>query len=224
MARSCSYLVLAGMLILAACDGNSNDDNPALLRFLHAAQPGELDGYEDRDLLARLRYGETSSYLEVDPGSVRLEAEATVQGEVVFSAPLQALLEADSAYTAVVAGANDALMLLLSQDPRTTPAGGRARVRVAHAAFETGELELEILGDETSNEGVVFLAATPLQPGEISSSVLLDAGDYAVVIDEVDGSGDTVESARLSPGENYLFVVTDAHGRPSLDVIVATGP
>ncbi len=216
--------MVIGLFGLVACDGGSDDDNPARLRFLHAAAPDVVDGLADLDLLARLDFGETSAYLEVDPGSVRLEAETTVGGNPVFSEVLQVLLEADSAYTAVVTGEEDNLTLILSRDPRTTPAGGRARVRVAHAALLTGTLSLEITGDEAANDGTVFLDATSLQPGEISTPVLLDAGAYAVFIDEVDGADDTVVRSTLSPGQSYLLVVTDARSSRTLDVVVATGP
>lgn len=206
-------LALVGMLMLAACDG-ADPDLPSRLRIVNASGASSVDVYENLDLLTRVGAEAVSPYLDVEPGTTLLEARAE-SGRAVTA---QVLLVPDSVYTVVVAGPPEALTLLFMTDRRTTPSGGRASVRLLHAAPQTGVLDVEIVpdaagGDSTTVEG---LAVT-----ELTSFFPLAPGAYTLFIDDVGGNRDAAPRIDLQVGRRYLLVVTDAGGSRTLRVLVA---
>lgn len=204
---------LWGLLALSACDG-AGPDGPSRLRAVNASGSAAVDVYENLDLLTGLSAEEVSPYLNVEAGQTLLEARAEEGG----TARVQALLASDSAYTAVVAGSLNALALLFMTDRQTTPSGGRASVRLLHAASQTGVLDAELVpdADDTSAIEVNDLAFT-----ELSSYAPLASGSYTLFVDEVDGDGDAAPRIDLRPGRRYLLVVTDAGEDDRLRVLVA---
>jgi len=216
-ARGLLWLVgLCCVLSVAACDGNA-DEVPARLRAVNASAAPSVDFYENLDLLTRIRIRETSPYLDVEAGTTLLEARPEGDGSTV-SVTAQVLLAPDSSYTAVVAGPVDALELLFLTDVRTTPPGGRASIRLLHAATRTGLLDVEIVpddaeGDTTSVGALAFAERTAYTP--------LSAGGYTLFIDERNGNGDAAPRIDLAPGRRYLLAVTDAGSDRTLRLIVA---
>lgn len=210
------WICVCCMLSVAACGGNA-DEVPARLRAVNASAAASVDLYENLDLLTRVGMRETSPYLDVEAGTTLLEARPEGDGSLA-AVTAQVLLAPDSSYTAVVAGPVDALELLFMTDARTTPSGGRASVRLLHAATRTGLLDVEVVPDAADEDSI---SVDDLAFAQLTAYTPLSAGSYTVFIDERDGNGDAASRVDLAPGRRYLLAVTDADGDRTLRLIVA---
>ena len=216
MMRRLLWLFCTFLLGLAACD-SGEDEAPAQLRAINASGADPVEIYENLDLLTRVDTAEVSPYLDVEVGATLLEARP-VDEPVLATPSLQVLLRSDSVYTTVVVGPVDDLGLLFLTDRRTTPSGGRASVRLLHAAPGIGLLDVDVepRADDLDSLTVEDLAFTGITPYS-----LLPAGSYTVFIDETGGNADAAVRVDLAPGRRYLFAITDALDARTLRLVVA---
>ncbi|MCH8961567.1 MAG: DUF4397 domain-containing protein, partial [Bacteroidetes bacterium] len=107
--RALFALILGvGLLLGAAGCDSTNDENPALLRVVHAT-PGldAIDFLIDFDLFTRnLFFRVASPYLRWDPGLRRLEARAAGNQNALVTQDV--ILDEDTIYTVLVTGTSNA--------------------------------------------------------------------------------------------------------------------
>lgn len=194
-----------GLLIGAAgCDGSEEDENPALLRVVHAT-PGldAIDFLIDFELFTRsLIFRGATPYLRWDPGLRRLEVrEAGGQNAL---ATQETILDEDAAYTILVMAPSGAPGFLVMQDDRSMPPAGQARIRVVHAApnFST----LNIIVREPGSTFDLLLNGS----GDMSSIISIDPGTYDFEARPTDGSaGPASATEDIEADLHYLIIVTN---------------
>ncbi len=196
----------AGLLLGAAGCDSTNDENPALLRVVHAT-PGldAIDFLIDFDLFTRnLFFRIASPYLRWDPGLRRLEARAAGNQNALVTQ--EVILNEDIIYTVLVTGTSNAPSLLVLQDDRSMPPAGQARVRVVHVAPNFGMLNITIREPRSPPTFDLFLNGS----GDTSSYLSIDPGAYDIEARATDGSGGpAILTQNIETGLRYLIVVTN---------------
>jgi hypothetical protein len=151
-------------------------------------------------------YGQVTPYVKVPPGS----AELTLTGGGEAQASEQ--LEDGRNYT-VVALARGEKGFQLKVYPDGHARGGKARLRVIHAAPELGSPDVR-LGERTIAEALAFKDVTPylsIGPGSYELSVVRPGGSSAIF----------TKSVSVSAGAATTAIVTGSGGAPAR-VILAT--
>ena len=193
----------AGLLLDAAGCDSTDDENPALLRVVHAT-PGldAIDFFIDFELFTRnLFFRVASPYLRWDPGLRRLEARAAGNQNALVTQDV--ILDEDTIYTVLVTGPSNAPALLVLQDNRSMPPAGQARVRVVHVAPNFGMLNVTVRQERSPPTFDLFLAF-----GASSTYLSIDPGAYD--IEATDGSGGPDPFTEdIEAGLRYLIVVTN---------------
>ncbi|HEY4009689.1 MAG TPA: DUF4397 domain-containing protein [Acidobacteriaceae bacterium] len=172
---------LVGM-VLAGCQSISmSPDSVAQVRVV-AASPdaGSMDFYAGGTALAYgVDFGSASTYVPLQPGSVRLSANTASSTQMLIAS--NAGLVAGRQYTAVVANVAASLQETIYADQTTPAPAGEVAVRVIDAATRAGNLDLymvpaggRLTATAAVRAGVVFGAST--------GYVLLPAGTYSLVI------------------------------------------
>ncbi len=205
--RALFALILgAGLLLDAAGCDSTNDENPALLRVVHAT-PGldAIDFLIDFDLFTRnLFFRIASPYLRWDPGLRRLEARAAGNQNALVTQ--EVILNEDIIYTVLVTGTSNAPSLLVLQDDRSMPPAGQARIRVVHVAPNFGMLNITIREPRSPPTLDLFLNGS----GDTSSYLSIDPGAYDIEARATDGSGGpAILTLDIETGLRYLIVVTN---------------
>ena len=204
--RALFALILgAGLLLGAAACDSTNDENPALLRVVHAT-PGldAIDFLIDFDLFTRnLFFRVASPYLRWDPGLRRLEARAAGNPNALVMQDV--ILNEDIIYTVLVTGTSNAPSLLVLQDDRSMPPAGQARIRVVHVAPNFGMLNVTMRQERSPPTFDLFLAF-----GASSNYISIDPGAYDIKALATDGSGGPATRPEdIEVGRRYLIVVTN---------------
>ncbi len=207
LTRALLALILgAGLLLGAAGCDSTNDENPALLRVVHAT-PGldAIDFLIDFDLFTRnLFFRVASPYLRWDPGLRRLEARAAGNPNALVVQDV--ILNEDIIYTVLVTGTSNAPALLVLQDDRSMPPAGQARVRVVHVAPNFGMLNVTIGEPRSPPTLDLFLNGS----GDTSAYLSIDPGAYDIEALATDGSGGpAILTEDIEAGLRYLIVVTN---------------
>jgi hypothetical protein len=211
---------------LVGCGGGPGpEDSTRRLRVLHASPGlGALDVYLDNDRRsAGLAYGAASAYRAVDSG---VDVELTPAGSATVLLTTSPGLSADRDHTLVVWGPSGALKTQLLRDDTDDPDSGRFRLRVLHAAADTGALDVYLTGDLEAIDVAPPLAAG-LASGTLGASQQRNGGTWRL---RVTGAGDTddlrldLPGQVLSSGRNYtLVLVSGAGGVLVSAVLVAEG-
>jgi hypothetical protein len=195
----------------------------AMVRAVHAsANAPRVDVWAhggDKPLMTGLAYGDTSSYLEVPPGSYTLELRAspsTTNDAVVYSSgPL--ILKEGQKLTAVAAGAlgskdeGDKLRLLPLVEGFDAAGTGKAIVRVVHASPDAPTVDLDVGNDDPKTpevSGVRRFADTGAQGIPLPSGAALQIGIAA--------GGATVTAFTtpyLPEGAEIFVIATGALGK-----------
>ena len=200
-----AWIVCAG-LILSGTGCDNTEEDPALLRVVHATPgSGALDFFIDFDLFTRgLAFRSASPYLRWDPGLRRLEVRsATGQGASVTQ---EELIAEGQPYTILAIGSRDVTALFLTEDDRLTPPAGQARLRVVHAAPGISSLNVLVRQENNPSDLDINLSAS----GTTSSSFSVDAGAYTIEARALSGTGaPAIISEELQASVRYLIVVTN---------------
>ncbi len=195
----------AGLLLGATGCDSTDDENPALLRVVHAT-PGldAIDFLIDFELFTRnLFFRLASPYLRWDPGLRRLEARAAGNQNALVTQDV--ILDEDIIYTVLVTGPSNAPALLVLQDDRSMPPAGQARVRVVHVAPNFGTLNVTVRQERSPPTFDLFLAF-----GVSSTYISIDPGAYDIEARATDGSGGPATVTEdIEAGLRYLIVVTN---------------
>lgn len=238
--RSCVGLGLAGMLVLTSACGDENADleGDTAVRVVHAApQAAAVDVYAQGDetpLFEDLAFTETSSFVELEPATVRLEvrpADAAPDSEPLFTSQPVAL-EADVRNTIVAAGNpaaeedSEAFRLLAFNEDFREPDADNAVVRLVHGAATAPTVDVDIGNDgsaevenlerfaATGPGGIQVPAAQPLRAGLLAGDPRQTVAVYTL--------------PELGDGDDAFLIVTgDPEAAPTSRnglSILAVGP
>lgn len=151
----------AAALLLAACGGgDDNDRTKAKLRLVNASSAyAEIDLFvEDTLRQGSVGYGNTASYVEVDPGEA--DSKITRSGSTTALLSFTPGIERDKHYTVLAYGAEGALRQMLVDDNVGEPDSGRALLRVVNAAPDAGKLDIYLTAADEP-----LASAVPVQAG-----------------------------------------------------------
>jgi len=141
--RWITALAAAALLLLAACGGSDdNDRTKAKLRLVNASSAyAEIDLFvEDTLRQGSVGYGNSASYVEVDPGEA--DSKITRSGSTTALLSFTPGVERNKHYTVLAYGAEGALRQMLVDDNVGEPDSGRALLRVVNAAPDAGKLDI----------------------------------------------------------------------------------
>ena len=157
-------------------------------------------------------YGQVTPYVKVPPGRAQITISGLSSSTGGAKAQTTQLLEDGHSYTAVaLASGAKAFELKIYSDGRAR--GGKARLRVIHAAPELGSPDVR-LGQRTIAEKLAFKEATPyltVAPGSYALSVVRPGSSSAIF----------TKSISLSAGTATTAIVAGSGGAPAM-VITAT--
>jgi hypothetical protein len=157
-------------------------------------------------------YGQVTPYVKVPPGSAQITISGLSSSTGGAQAQTTEQLEDGHSYTAVaLASGSKGFLLKIYRDGRAL--GGKARLRVIHAAPELGSPDVR-LGQRTIAEKLAFKDATPylsMAPGSYALSVVRPGSSSAIFTKQVS----------LSAGAATTAIITGSGGAPAM-VITAT--
>lgn len=232
--RRHSLAALAWLIVLAACDGGTDDPLPltgvatssATVRFVNATSGGAsfdlLSGGTLTTNGRALAYQGASSCLSVPAATPNLTLELT--GTTDSLAGFAPTFQAGGRYTILAVGtqANSPQFITLT-DSYTTPASGRVRLRIVNAttALQGASLDVYVGTDSTLGTPV----ATTLAAGSATAFFDLPNGTTRVRLTSAGTQTVVLDTGTLSlaSGAVQSIVVTDpAAGGSALRSFVAT--
>lgn len=190
---------MAGMAGTGGMGGGDGGTPMAKIRVVHASSTAPaVDLYPagaSTPIVSNLGYGKATDYLELPPGTVKLDVRAAgspATGAPVFTTP-DIALEGDKKYTAIAAGdiagtsADDKFRVLPLEEGFGAPASGAARVRIVHASFDAPTVDIDVGNDDPTNaeiKGLARFADTGASgvdlPGGAAAQVGIAAGGKTV--------------------------------------------
>jgi hypothetical protein len=200
-------LVVAG---LVAC----SDDDPAQLRILHASPDAPAVNVlaESGEIVGNLDYGQASTQLEVDPGTVSLQVDARLPGGATAAVigPADIAFEEGTLYTVLAVGkVADIEPLVLSQPDERVPAGS-TRLRVVHAAPAAPQVDVYLTAPDAA-----LAASAPagsLAFGQDLGPTEVPAGSYRVRVTAAGNPGALVFDSgtiTLTDGANLVIAAIE---------------
>jgi hypothetical protein len=207
----------AGVLPLSASRLGAQDITTRI-QFLHAGtDTGEVEVHINGDeVLDEFGYGDTSDWIDLDPGSVRVTVTADRAGfnyailDTVYPVP------AGNDYYAII---SDVLLLGGAFDVSSMPGDG-SRVQVTHASVDTPAVDVVASGESVD-------LATQLGYTRTSEAAPLPAGTYDLEV-ALSDSGEPVLTKTgvvIDPGKSYQAVLVGTPGdddKPLDIVLLAT--
>ena len=204
-ARGLLALIAGVGLLMGAVGCDSQEEDPAQLRVVHAVPGADgIDFYIDFELFTRaLTFRQASPYQRWDPGLRRLEVRSVGSSDAVTTR--EVVIDAEEAYTFVVTGSMNAEAVLVLEDDRTTPPSGIARLRMVHAAPNVSAYGFSALEDGGGSN----FSATLTGVGSTSPFFSAPAGAYTIEILPPSGPPITLTET-LEAGISYLVVATNS--------------
>jgi hypothetical protein len=154
-------------------------------------------------------YGQVTPYVKVPPGSASITISGLSSSTGGAKAQTTEQLEDGHSYTAVaLASGAKAFEIKIYRDARAH--GGKARLRVIHAAPELGSPNVR-LGQRTIAEKLAFKEATPylsIAPGSYALSVVRPGSTSAVFTKQVS----------LSAGTATTAIIAGSGGAPAMEI------
>ena len=220
--------LLPATVLLASC---GKDDEPVApvveqgqVKFHHAAPSANLDVkfLSDDTEKATLAYGANSGYQGVTAGNRTLKVNVASSGQNAVSKAVTVEKDKNYSFFAFSPGATTSVDGLLVNDDLTTPATGKARIRLVHLgqglASPLRLTQRLAVGSQAITSDVAFGAA--------SAFVEINAGTYNIdvaggnpsiavlYVAEGNGSGSATASKNYESGKIYTVLV---RGYTSLD-------
>lgn len=180
LARPLSWLVLLFVAaLLGACGGTLDDRTKAQVRLVNAS-----DGYAALDFSVEgslrqgsVAYGQSGSYVEIDPGNTSSTISAT--GSPTALLTFTPSLRKENHYTVLAFGGTGALRQLLLDENVAEPSANRTSLRVINAAPDAGNLDVYVTADGDSLPTAVAARAGAAY-GELSPMIDLASGTWRV--------------------------------------------
>ena len=196
------FLAMGGAvpLMLAGCGGKGSGSAPTRLVNASVGYPGAM-GFMDEStqITTGVTYGNSSSYFNIEAGSVHLTLTTTIGGsETSATAAQLRTVNRDQRYSLVAYGVLDELRLALVAESNTTPDAGTANVNVLNTSVDIGAVDVylstttslavstQIASSVTASLGAPAQSpfATDIQPGNYYVTVV-GAGSIAEGISDV---------------------------------------
>ncbi|MCW7539257.1 DUF4397 domain-containing protein [Aquabacterium sp. A7-Y] len=213
---------IAPALLLAACGGGSDDNiNDRLdtadpqIRFVHAVPLSpDVALYRNGTLVREVNgvnYKFASEYLNFDTGATDLVLKNSSSGaQVGDNVPFDA--DRGHKYTLVALPAVASTELMLIDDPYDKGLlSDKARVRVLHAAFNSGKVDVYLTGvdQDITQVGPRFSAVEykQAQPASGSDSLGLDGGTYRLRITTA-GTKNVIFNTTVKLDDNADWLLT----------------
>ncbi|WP_028456054.1 DUF4397 domain-containing protein [Chitinilyticum litopenaei] len=211
-------LVAAGALALAACGGGSGDEpakpeSKAYVRVVHAsADAPNVDVYaNDARVLSNVPYKAASGLLAVPTGTLPLKV--TVAGtmtEVPSFTNALPMLENGKVYTVFAINPLASIKPLLLVEDLSTPEAGKLKVRVAHVAAATGNVDVYV-----SAPGADLATTAPtlanVPYAAVSDVLQIPGGDYRIRITVAGSKAVAFDSGTvpLAAGSDLVVAAVD---------------
>lgn len=210
-------------LLLAAC-GGGEDRSKAQLRLLNASSAYDaLDlVVDDQRLQTSVAYGQTASYVEIDPEETA--TEVTRPGSSTALASTRPTVREGDRYTLVAYGGEGSLRTVLLDDNADDPDSGKARVRVLNAAPDAGHLDVYLTAAGASLDDAQALQADAAA-GTVTASTEVEAATWRL---RITGAGDRTDlrldlsGIVLASRQTVTLVVTPGSGGVLVNVLVVT--
>jgi hypothetical protein len=158
-------------------------------------------------------YGGVSKYMSLAPGTYALSMAPTVAGTNTPLVTADVEVTPGMASTIVAIGPNASIHLVTIQDDLSSPASGKARVRVVHAATTQPEVTVKTADGTTLADKAQFGSTgqyTEVPPGSTSLTLTTASGDTPATVDLPDAANSTVFVLDASGGLTVLAVVDSA--------------
>ncbi|UOQ98401.1 DUF4397 domain-containing protein [Hymenobacter sp. 5317J-9] len=220
--------LLPAAVLLASCSKKDEPVAPVVeqgqVKFHHAAPSANLDVkfLADDAEKATLAYGANSGYQGVPAGSRTLKVNVATSGQNAVTQSVAVEKDKNYSYFAYSPGATTAVSGLFVNDDLTTPASGKAKIRLVHLGQgQASPLRLTqrlAVGSQAITADVPFGTASPFV--EINAgtyNIDVSAGNPSVAVlyvAEGNGSGSTTASKNYESGKIYTVLV---RGYTSLD-------
>jgi len=198
-------VALAAPVLLQSAAAQDDLTIQTRVQVLHASPDmGQVEVHINNDeVLDEFTYGETSDWIDIDPGSTRLTVTRDRAGfnYAVFDATYP--VTAGSDYIVII---SDALVLTSAVDRSPVP-DGTARVRITHAAVDLPAVNVTATGTDVS-------FATDLSYPRSSEYQAVPAGTYDIAVTLADTGESVVTSAGVVLEGNmvYEFVIMGQPG------------
>lgn len=208
------WLASAAALALAACGGGA-DRTKARIRLVNAS-----NGYDALDMtidderrFASVAYGQTASYVEVDPD--RMDSTIRRPGSATALLSFTPSVSEDASYTVLAWGDNGELKSLLLDDNTGEPDDGKTLLRVLHAAPDAGDLDVYVTASDDALVDAVSLYTDPLTVGSLGGHVLVDSATWRLRVTAGGDKADLrldVSGLTLSSATSATLVITPGRG------------
>jgi Domain of unknown function (DUF4397) len=216
-------LILLLALLLTAC-GGGEDRSKAQLRLVNASSGyAALDLVVDDQRLQRdVEYGQTASYVEVDPEDS--DTKITRPGTSTALASTVPSVNEGDRYTLVAYGGEGSLRTALLDDNTSEPDSGKARVRVLNAAPDAGDVDVYLTGAGAPLADAEALQAG-VQAGTVTAYTTVDAATWQL---RVTAAGDRKDlrldltGIVLASRQIVTLVVTQGEGGVLVKALVVT--
>ncbi len=189
-------VLVAVAMLAAGCSSSSSSPTPPppplpepelpVVRFVHAVPdaPNVNVAGATSVLAGDLAFGEATSLLTLQPGTVNVRVDGIVPGgEVTVIGPVDLTLESDTVYSVVALGQVSPgsplpIGALVLAEPRTEIPAGQVRVQVVHAAPQVMEVDVHVTAPDTELSSETVLGSFGF--GEDLGPVDVAAGVYRI--------------------------------------------
>ena len=183
------FLAMGGAvpLMLAGCGGNGSGSAPTRLVNASVGYPtamGFMD--ESTQITTGVLYGTSSSFFNIEAGSVHLTLTTTVGGaETSATAAQLRTVNKDQRYSLVAYGILDELRLALVAESNDTPDAGTASVNVLNTSVDIGAVDVYLSTGKdlsVSTQIASSVAASISSPAQSPFATDIQPGSYYVTV------------------------------------------
>ena len=152
--------------------------------------------------LTGFAYGDSTGYIELDPGSYLVEIFPVGSPTAAISGTLNLMQGMDYTAIAIGDGINQPLSLLALEDDNSAPAAGSFKLRLGHLSPFADTLP-GTTADVRLQDGTVILDDVVF--GDVAAYLELPAGEYDLKITTPDGATTLIDPAPVTFAEGYIL-------------------
>jgi Domain of unknown function (DUF4397) len=215
-------LILLAAALLAACGGGGEDRSKAQLRLVNAsATYAALDlVVDDARLQSSVAYGQSASYVEIDPEETA--TEITRPGSSTPLATANPAVSEGDRYTLVAFGGEGSLRTTLLDDNADAPDSGKVRVRVLNAAPDAGNVDVYLTtADAPLADAEALQAAAAV--GTVTAYTTVDAATWRLRVTAAGDRDDLrldLSGISLTSRDVVTLVITPGSGGVLVNALV----
>jgi hypothetical protein len=210
-------LGFAAAALAAGCSDDGGNTGPApteaRVRVVHASPdaPSVDVLVDDAQVLSRVPYLASSSYLQVPAGTRNIKVNAAGTSSTVINADLP--LTEGTDYTVIASGLVADIAPLVLEDDRSAPSSGNVKVRAVHGAPSVPAVDVYVTAPEADIE-TATAALTSVPFGAASDYLEVPAGNYRVRVTPAGSKTVVIDSGALplTAGQVRTAIAVDAPG------------